>query len=146
MRSSSNADTREMYIGVVDQKFIIIFCWSICYPIFAPSKLYEENQSTIKPVLVGIITTQDQPLEFLITALYDYHLRQTFVTVHTRSNMQLAYLNSGPHGGKIFRYLVDFTIGNQFYPPCIYDYHRHHFFISFPPLLFWSICYPIVAP
>ena len=37
--------------------------------------------------------------------------------VDTRSNMQLADLNSKPHGGKSLQNIIDRAIGAQFYPP-----------------------------
>ena len=50
-RSSSNTETIIMYTLVLDKNWIINFCRSISYPIGPPSKLYEDNQSTIKKVL-----------------------------------------------------------------------------------------------
>ena len=37
--------------------------------------------------------------------------------VDTRSNMQLADLNSKPHGGKSLRNLIDRAIEDRIYPP-----------------------------
>ena len=63
-----------MYTGILDQKWIRDFFRSIIYPIGLPSKLYEENQATIKIVLVDRITTQSRPLDVLVTALHELHL------------------------------------------------------------------------
>ena len=60
---------------------------------------------TIKRVLADIITTQARPL------------RKKIEIVETRSNMQLADLNSKPHSGKILRNLIYRAIGYRFYPP-----------------------------
>ena len=42
---------------------------------------------------------------------------KTFDMVGTRSNMQLADLNSNPHGGKSLRNIIDCAIVSHFYPP-----------------------------
>ena len=99
-KSSSNTETRSMYIGVLDQNWIGDFFRSIVYPIRPPSKLYYDNQGIIESVMADIITPQSRPLDVLITALHELHLRKIFDMVDTRSNMQLAELNSKPHRGK----------------------------------------------
>ena len=65
-----NAETRAMYTGVLDQNWIRDFFRSIGYPIGPPSKIYEDNQATIKIVLVDIITPQARLLGVLITAIH----------------------------------------------------------------------------
>ena len=45
------------------------------------------------------------------------NIRKTFKMVDTRSNMQLAELNTKPHGGKILRDLIKYDIGVLCYPP-----------------------------
>ena len=52
----------------------------------------------IKQILADRITTQAQPLNVIITAIYEYHTPQIFVTVDKRSNMQLYALKQKPHG------------------------------------------------
>ena len=99
-----------MYTGVLDQNWIRDLFRPIGYPIGPPSKLYEENQVTIKIVLVDIINPQDRPIEFLINALHELCLRKIFEMVDTRSNMQLSDLNYKPHGGKSLRNLIDRSI------------------------------------
>ena len=64
-----------------------------------------------------IINPQARPLDVLITALRELHLRKTFEMVDTRSNMQLTDLNSKPHGGKGLQNPIDRVIGVRFYPP-----------------------------
>ena len=49
--------------------------------------------------------------------------------VDTRSNIQLADLNSKPQGRKSFRNIIDRTIGVQFYPP-IGSLHYHQLFLA----------------
>ena len=44
--------------------------------------------------------------------------------VETRSNMQLADLNSNPHGEKILRDLIDFTTGPHLYYPSGSEHYR----------------------
>ena len=56
--------------GVLYKNWVIKFYISIGYPIGYPSKLYENNQATIKRLLKDIITVQDRPLEFLITTIH----------------------------------------------------------------------------
>ena len=97
-RSSSNAEIISMYTGVVDQNWIRNFIRSIGYPIGPPSKLYYDNQATIKIFLANRVTPQDIPTNNLITDIHELHIRKTFKMVNTRSNMQLADLNSKPHG------------------------------------------------
>ena len=89
-----------MYTGVLYHNWVRTFYILIGYPIGPPSKLYEENQATIKRVLADRITPQYKPLEILITTLHELQIRKTFDTVDTRSNMQLSGLNSKPHGEK----------------------------------------------
>ena len=86
----------------------------ILYPIGPTSKLYVENQATIKTFLEDKISPQSRPLDFLITALHDIHLRKCFGMVDTRSNMQLSSLSSKPHEDKSLRYIVDRAIGVHF--------------------------------
>ena len=74
-------------------------------------KIYEDNQATIKIVLVDRITPQSRPIDTLIAALHDVHLRKTFEIVDTRSNMQLDDLNYNHHDRKILRDIIDCTIG-----------------------------------
>ena len=57
--NSSNSETIEMYTGVLDQNWILILCRFISYTIGVPSKLYGDNQDTIKCVLSNIITPQE---------------------------------------------------------------------------------------
>ena len=68
-RNSSNAETRAMYTGVLDQNWIRYLFRSISYPIGPLSKLYEYNQAKIKRFLTDIITPQARPLDVLITAI-----------------------------------------------------------------------------
>ena len=81
-----------MYTGVLDQNYIRYFFRSVFYPIGPPSKIYEDIQATIKIVPVDRITNKARPLDVLITALHELHLKKTFEMVHTISNMQLADL------------------------------------------------------
>ena len=60
-----------MYTGVLDQNWIIELFISIGYPIGNSSKLYEDNQETIKRLLADRITPQDIPLDVLIS-VYTY--------------------------------------------------------------------------
>ena len=85
---------------MLDQNWIMNFFRPIGYPIGTPLKLYEDNQATIETVLAYIITPQAKPLDALITAIHELHLKNIFEMVDTRSNMQLADLNFKPHGGK----------------------------------------------
>ena len=82
-----------MYTGVLDQNWIIYFLRSIGYLIVPPPKLYEDNQATIKILPADRINPQYRPLDFLITAFHELHLRKTFETVDTRSKTQLSDLN-----------------------------------------------------
>ena len=109
-RISSNTETRAIYTGVLDQNWIRDFFRSIGYPIGPPPKLYEDNQATIKRVMADIITLQSRPLDVLITALHELHLRKTLDMVDKRSHMKLVDLNSKPHGGKILRNITDSDI------------------------------------
>ena len=59
-----------MYKGVLDQNWIRDFFRSIGYPIGPPSKVYEDNQATIKIVLAHIITPQCILLDVLITDIH----------------------------------------------------------------------------
>ena len=76
--SSSNAETRAMYTGVLYQNCIRNFYRSIGYPIGLPSKLYKDIQATIKRVLADRISPQARPLDVLITALQNLCLQNTF--------------------------------------------------------------------
>ena len=115
--NSSNAETRAIYTGLLDQNWIIDFSMRIGYPIGTSSKLYEDNQATIKIVLTDRITLQARPLNILITVLHEIHLRKNFNMVDTRSNIQLADLNSKPHEKKMIRNIIHNAIGSRFYPP-----------------------------
>ena len=114
------------------QNWIRDFFRSIGYPIGPPSKLYKDNQEKIKIVLADIITPQAIHIDALITSLHELHLRKTFEMIDTRSNMQLADLNSKPHGRKIIRNFIDREIEAYFYPApgsvhyrliCLYQFH-----------------------
>ena len=106
-----------MYTGVLNQNWIRIFYRSIGYLIVPPSKLYEENQETIKILLADRITLQDNPLYVIITALHKIHILKTFEIVKTRSSMKLADINSKPRGEKSLRYILYRAIVVRFYPP-----------------------------
>ena len=60
-----------MYTGVLDQNWSRGFFRQIGYTIEHPSKLYEENQATIKRVPEDRINTQTIPLDIIITALHE---------------------------------------------------------------------------
>ena len=64
-----------MYTGVLYHDCIIVLYIKIGYTIGIPSKLYEENQETIKRVLSYRITPKARPLDFLFTALHELHIR-----------------------------------------------------------------------
>ena len=73
-----------MYRVILDRNWIIQLFRSIVYTIGPPSKLYEENQATIKIVLADIITPQSRPLDVLITDLHEMHQIKIFEMVDTR--------------------------------------------------------------
>ena len=98
-KKSYNVETIEIYTVVLDQKWNREFYRDIGYPIVPPSKLYENNQVTMKKVLKYRITPRYRPLDVLIASIHKSHLCKTCEMVDTRSNMQLAYINSKPHGG-----------------------------------------------
>ena len=77
-RSSSNTETRAIYTRVLYQNWIKNFYRSIGFPIGPPSKLYKDNQATIKRVLEEIITTQAIHLNVLISALHELHTSKKF--------------------------------------------------------------------
>ena len=114
--SIPNAETREMCTGVLDQNWIRNPFKPIGYPIGPPSKIHEDNQSTIIRVLAYIITPQARPLDVLITALHEHHIQKILEMVDTRSNMKLVDLTSKPHGEKSLRDITDCVIGVRFYP------------------------------
>ena len=68
-----------MYTGVLDKKCIRDLFISIGYPIGPPSKLYEDNQEIIEILLADIIIPQGVPLDVLITAIHELHLRKYFI-------------------------------------------------------------------
>ena len=99
-----------MYTGVLDKNWIRNIFRLIGGPIGHPSKIYEDNQETIKRVLVYRITPQSRPLDVLITSLHELHLQKTFEMVDTRSNMQFSDLNSKLHGRKSLNDFIDRAI------------------------------------
>ena len=112
-----------MHTGVLDQNWIRNFYRPIGYPIGPPSKLYEDKEATIKRVLAERITTQLIPLNVRVTGLHELDPKKIQM-VDTRYIMQLADLNSKPHGGKILRDLIYRVIGVCFYPPPVSEYHK----------------------
>ena len=80
-------------------------------------KLYEDNQATIKRFLAYRIASQAGPLDILITALCELHLRKTFEIVDIKSNIQLSDLNFNPRGIKSLRDLIERSIESRFYNP-----------------------------
>ena len=112
---SSNVEATEIYTGVFYQNFIRNFYRSIGYPIRIPSKIYEDNQAKVLRILADRTNLQPRPLVVLITALHNIYLEKTFGMADTRSKIQLADLNSKPHGGKILRDIADRAIGVRFY-------------------------------
>ena len=102
---------------MLDKNCIRNFFRLIGYPIGPSSNLYEDNQATIKIVLVYSITPQYRPLNLLITTLCGICLCKTFDMVDTRSNMQLADINSMPHGEKNLIDIIDRSIVVLLYPP-----------------------------
>ena len=79
---------------------------------------------TVKRVLADIIIPQSRPIDILITALDEPHLRNIFDMVDTRSNMQLTDLNSKPHGGKSLTSLIDCAIAARFYHPICSEHYK----------------------
>ena len=75
------------------------------------------TKQQIKIVLADIITPQARPIDVLITANHELYPRKKFEMVETRSNIQLADLNSKPDGVKSLQNLIDHAIGAQLYPP-----------------------------
>ena len=67
-----------MYTGVLDQNWIRDFFRSIDYHVGPPSKLYENNQATIKRLMVERMTPKSIPIDVLITDLHELHLSKTF--------------------------------------------------------------------
>ena len=63
------------------------------------------------------INLQAIPLDVIITAIHELHIRKTFEMVDTRSNMQLTDLNSRPHVGESLQNIIDCAISVRFYPP-----------------------------
>ena len=106
-----------MCTGLLYQNWIRNFYISIGCPIGTSSKLYEDNQTTIKRVSEDIITTQDITIDVLINALHAHHLQKIFEMADTISNIKLAYLKSKQHSEKILIDLIDNVIGVCFYPP-----------------------------
>ena len=76
-----------MYTGFLDQNWTRNLSKSIVYPIGPQSKLYEDNQATIKITLADRFTQKSIPLNVLIAAIHELHLRKIFDMVDTRSNM-----------------------------------------------------------
>ena len=114
-----------MYTGVLYHNYIINFYISIGYPIGPPSKLYENNKSTIKLLfLADSITPQSRPINILITDLHDHFLCRTFYMVDIGSNIPLAELNSKPHGGQSLKYFIYRSISALFYPPPGSNHHK----------------------
>ena len=62
------------------------------------------------------ITTQARLLDVLITDLHEINLRKKKYMVDTITNMQLADLNSKPHGGKSLINIIGSPIGACLYP------------------------------
>ena len=89
-----------MYTGVLYKNWIRDLFISICYPIGPPSKIHEENQATIKRLMLDRITLQARPIDVLITTIHELHPRFFLTMVDTRLNMQISDLNSKPHGIK----------------------------------------------
>ena len=82
-----------MCTGVLDHDYVGNLYILLGYPIGPPSKLYEDNQATIKRVLKDRITPQSRTPGILITALHELHPRKKFDMVYTRPNMQPDDLN-----------------------------------------------------
>ena len=116
-RRNSNEETREMYTRVWYKNWIRNFYISIGYPIGSPSKIYYNNQETLKRrVLENIINPQARYLNVLITVTHKLHLI-FFEMLDTISNMQLDYLNSKPNGVKFLIDIIDRAIRVRLYPP-----------------------------
>ena len=79
------------------------------------------------------INTQSRPLDVLITALHELHLK-IFEMVEVGSNMQLADLKSKPHIRKILRDIIYRIIGTRFYPTTGSEYYK--------PLQLEKFCVP----
>ena len=71
--SSSNAETRAMYTGVLYQILTKNIFRSIGYSVGPQSKIYEDNQAKIRRVLAYIITPKDRPFNVLIPDLHEIH-------------------------------------------------------------------------
>ena len=74
---------------------------------------------------------QDRNIDVLITALHELCLRKKIEMVETRSNMQLANLNSKTHGRKSLRYFIDRSIGYHIYTPQVSVNYRFLFLDQF---------------
>ena len=95
-----------MHTKVLDQNWTRNFFWSIGYPIGPRSKLYKDNQATIKILLVKRITPQSRPINVIIITLHEIYFQKTFEMVDTGFNMQLDVINSKPRGGKSLRDII----------------------------------------
>ena len=103
-----------MYTVLLYQNWIKNVCIPIGSPIGPSSKLYKENQSTIKLLLSYRITPKFRPLDILITDIHENLLRKIYYMVDTISNMQQANLNSKTHGVPSIRDIIDSEIGARF--------------------------------
>ena len=70
-----------------------------------------------KIVLADIITPQSRPLDILITALHELHIRNISGMVDKISNIQLSDLRSKPHGVQSLRDIIDREVGVRLYSP-----------------------------
>ena len=101
---------------MLDQNWIRDNFISIDYPIGTPSKLYKDNQSTIKRVMTDRITNQAITLDVLINSLHEPHLRKKIDMLDTKSNTQLSDLNSKPNGEESISNIIDGSIVSHLYP------------------------------
>ena len=102
---------------MIDKNWIRVVYRSIGYPIEPPSNVYEENQATIKRVLEDRVKPQCRPIDVLVAALHELHLRKTFYIVDTRSNMYPSGLKSKPHVGESLSSIIGCGVGVRFNPP-----------------------------
>lgn len=115
--SSANSETYCLHTGVFQLVNYRKQLTSYGLGISLPSPVYEDNQATCKRVLTQRISAEARDVDARICQLHQYKLTGVFTAVDTRSQAQLADINSKPSSGNALEENISYVIGKRFYPP-----------------------------
>ena len=93
-------------------------------PQLRPTVICEDNQPLIAEVLQNRITTNVRHLDIPLAYLQEQYQRLAFDLKYTHTTLQLADINTKPHGGPSLQKATLSLIGFQHYPPSTSNHYK----------------------